>query len=236
MKQTMIAIPLAAVLLLAACQAPLGPRGPADGLPEGTGQVSVDLRSNDGPARTAYPDMPVVADFAYKYFFTPAGGSALEKIPEGAYGSRAFTLPVGTYTLEVRAYNDTAKTNQVAVGTASFAVSAGVTTPVPVNLLPETALGSGTLNYTVTYPATATLTSLTYAPVDTPLSTTTLESSATGGFTYGTVTAVPVGCYLVIAQLSDGGKTTGNSEVVYIYQRLSTTVDFIFTAWDFTTP
>jgi hypothetical protein len=48
--------------------------------------------------------------------------------------------------------------------------------------------------------------------------------------------AVAAGYYLFTALLSDGGKTAGRSEVVHIYDKLTTTVTFGFVAGDFTQP
>jgi hypothetical protein len=107
---------------------------------------------------------------------------------------------------------------------------------VGVTLAPVADAGTGTLEYTVTYPATATivltLTNLAGGTV------TLTDASPTSDATISQ-SGIPAGYYALTASLTDStGKTAGHSEVVHIYQGLTTTVGagdgFAFGAGAFT--
>ncbi|GHT75504.1 hypothetical protein FACS1894124_6950 [Spirochaetia bacterium] len=122
------------------------------------------------------------------------------------------------------------------VRAAAFTVTGGVSTPVSVTLEPEKSTGTGTLTYTVTYPAGATLVSLEWKKLGSSDASIDLKSTATTTTTThsGTKTAVDAGYYVITAALTDGNKTAGKKEVVHIYQNLTTEAAFTFEADDFT--
>ncbi|GHT56601.1 hypothetical protein FACS1894109_06080 [Spirochaetia bacterium] len=230
-----------AALLFAACSNPLSPS--LDGgiaTESGTGRVRVSIAGEDfAPAasvRTIFPGQPVESTLHFVYTFTKDEAEAVGEVktPVG----NDFTLTTGDWNLTVDAYLEAGHTNLVASGStpAAFTVNEGVSTGVSVTLEPVTSEGTGTLTYTVTYPVGATLDSLTWKKLGVP-GTTDLKSTATITATTssGTEASVAAGYYVITAALSDGGKTAGKTEVVHIYQNLTTDVTgFDFTAADFT--
>jgi hypothetical protein len=260
-------------LLLAGCAVPVSaPQGaPAGG---GLGTVRVEVSGfgdipgvsatpklqagptdPQGPQRTVYPTPPTER---LKYTYTwKTSGMKMELQPE-QYSPGNFILALGTYTLDVKAYVtevDDADANLVGTGVGT--VDGGNTTitvggsPDPITVTvalkpqPLDGTGTGTLAYTIKYPTTATVLSLTLqnlgdvgwgvanlTPTDTP--TTTLTGT----------TDVPAGNYLLRAKLWNDARVAGMSETVRIYDNMTTTVpntdpapsaaSFAFTAEDFT--
>jgi hypothetical protein len=218
--------------------------------------------------RTVFPAIPALGDLTLEYWFTQTAGPWTDNTPWTEYtpvsgagtNTPVFHLPVGGYTLLVEAYSAGVFLTEGL--SATFTVSYANSTPVTVALLAPSdpsiigGLGGlGTLAYTVTYPAGATLTSLTLTDLDTPATVIDLRVPAAApgdpAVTYsagppatGTVTALPAGYYTLTAALTDAtGKTAGHSEVVHIYQGLTTMVDgslagggFAFGEGAFTTP
>jgi hypothetical protein len=253
---------LAAALLLSGCAEVLNPSA---GQAAGTGTVRVLINGgNAAAARTVFPDftgdLGATTALYYKYWFAKNGGAAAEKTPDA--GSQ-FILEVGTYTLTVEAYTDAGKTAKVGTGdgtvggNTSFAITAGPNaTPITVTLEPWSATTTGTFTYTITYPAGATLDTLTWAPAATPAVTVDLlitdtavehiSVTTTSGSTAGAKTLAAPGNYVVRALLTDSaGKIAGKEEVVRIYGGLNTVIDagisgkeygFAFTAGDFIEP
>ncbi|GHT60501.1 hypothetical protein FACS1894109_18230 [Spirochaetia bacterium] len=231
-----------AAVLFAACSDPLSPSLKAGiTTAPGTGQVRVSIAGTGfAPAasvRTIYPTKPVEATLHYVYTFTKdeVGAEPQELTPTG----NVFTLTTGDWNLTVTAWLEEAHDNLIGTGStgAAFTVTVGGSTPVSVTLEPEKSTGSGTLTYTVTYPATATLVSLTWEKLgvvgDTDLISTATTNTA--GTLSGTETSVDVGYYVITAALTEsGGETAGKKEVVHIYDNLTTEAAFTFTADDFT--
>ncbi|GHV32495.1 hypothetical protein AGMMS4952_22940 [Spirochaetia bacterium] len=229
-----------AAVLFAACSNSVSPSLNAGiSTAPGTGQVRVSIAGEDfAPAasvRTIFPTQPVLP-LHYKYTFTKAGASPQVMSPVGG----VFTLTTGNWNLTVDAYLEAAFTTQVASGStdAAFAVTEGGSTPVIVTLEPEKSSGTGTLTYTVAYPAGATLDSLTWKKLGSVDPSVDLKSTATTDTPTtlsGTKTPVDAGYYVITAALTEsGGETAGNKEVVHIYDNLTTSAGFTFTADDFT--
>ena len=245
----------AAALLLAACESPLRPLAPANSMYAETGQVlvfvdlwagelpSANIAANvgfdaggfdaDGLARTIYPGK--VFDH-YVYTFTKSGGSPEVKTPEGD----VFTLAAGSWTLAVGGYATSSSDSLAATGStaSAFTVSAdALTDNITVSMAPVVSEGQGTLSYSITYPATATLQTLSLMSLGVSGTTNLLTGAAiNGGTTTGTKTALAAGYYLMSATLTDAGKTAGKSEVVHIGNDLTTNAAFTFAAVYFTEP
>ncbi|GHU93168.1 hypothetical protein FACS189479_04080 [Spirochaetia bacterium] len=230
-----------AAVLFAACSNPLSPF-PNAGISTapGTGQVRVSIAGEGfAPAasvRTIFPTQPVLP-LHYVYTFTKAGAASQVMSP---VSGTTFTLATGNWNLTVDAYLEAAHTTLIGTGStgAAFTVTVGASTAVSVTLEPETtSTGSGTLTYTVNYPAGATLNSLTWEKLGV-VGTTDLISTATTTTTTtlsGTETAVAAGYYMITAALTESsGKTAGKKQVVHIYGNLPTAAVFTFTTIDFT--
>jgi hypothetical protein len=209
-----------------------------------------DPWSGNGPARTVYPTKP---DFYYTYTFTKAGESTgVQKIPDG---NGVFTLETGVWNLKVDAYLPTDHTKLAATGStgttgssAAFTVSQDTTTSnISITLVPyKSGETGGSLTWAITYPEGTTLESLTWKKADNTGATgdlkTTAATTKTGPATAnhvttfsGTKTPAAAGYYQITALLAGAeGKTAGRSEVVHIYQNLTTDVVFAFGQSDFT--
>ncbi|GHV26819.1 hypothetical protein AGMMS4952_07510 [Spirochaetia bacterium] len=222
-----------AAVLFAACSNLVSPP-PNAGISTtpGTGQVRVSIAGEDfAPARTIYPTQLTLY---YVYTFTKAGEEEGE-VKTTVDGT--FTLETGNWNLTVTAYPEAEHTNLAATGSTAFTVTAGGSSPVIVTLEPEKGTGSGTLTYTVTYPAGAALDSITWKKLGSADPGVDLKSTATTDTDTtlsGTETPVDAGYYVITAALTDGNKTAGKKEVVHIYQNLTTEAVFTFGAQDFT--
>jgi hypothetical protein len=207
----------AAAFLLAACADPVTPH-PGTATAPGTGQVRVHF--TDDPARTIYP-AKVFDHYVYTFYHGDETTGEV-KTPTGDI----FTLEAGSWTLAVEAYAGEADETLAATGsTAAFTVNDGqLTDNITVTLTPVGSEGTGTVSYTITYPAGATLETLSWQQLGgtgtTDLKTGVTPSTADSVTTFaGTKPTIDAGYYLISATLTDGaGKTAGKSEVVHIYK------------------
>ncbi|GHV26930.1 hypothetical protein AGMMS4952_07810 [Spirochaetia bacterium] len=225
-KQLIYSLIAAAVFLTAACTNPVTQAAGIDvSTAPGTGQVRISF--TDGAARTIYP--ATVFDH-YVYTFTRSGGTPEVKTPDG---SGVFTLETGSWTLAVQAYATSSSGSLAATGsTAAFTINDGqLTDNITVTMAPVVSGGTGTLTYTITYPAGTTLTTLTWEQLGVN-GTTNLTKTASG--VEETLSPVNAGYYLLTVTLTDAGKTAGKSEVVHIYKNLTTDAALTFTTEDFT--
>jgi predicted outer membrane repeat protein len=213
-------------------------------IPEGFGTVQVSL--TQGAARTIMPEADL-DELYLQYSFKKDGGEPIEKTPaEKTPTGGRFTLEPGSYTLEVKAYVNSAHTQLAAQSAAptAFTITNGVAAaPVNVTLHPIADTGTGSLEFSLEYPAGVTveaftLTLIAGGAIDLKPEGT---SSGSGPITFsGTKTAIPAGYYLLRVTLRDstGALATrdsfsGRIEVVHIYQNLKSEAHYVFTADDF---
>jgi hypothetical protein len=228
---------IAAALVLAGCSNPLfekpqeaASQEAAAELPAGLGAVRVIF--TQGEARTVMP-APVLGVLHLKYLFTKGAEPEVEKSPADG----VFTLEPGDYTLRVEAYVDPDKILLAAGGSsASFTINAGVMAqPVNVTLSPIVSEGTGSLEFSLTYPAGSTVEYLTLTPIAGGV-TLDLKAAGTvsGNTLSGTKSVIPSGYYLIETRMGNGaGAYAGKSEVAHIYQNLTTRADYTFTADNF---
>ncbi|WP_010253356.1 hypothetical protein [Treponema primitia] len=256
-----LAVLLGFALLMAGCAVPVsGPGGNVAG-GGGLGTVRVEISglvpepvsgvsaapvsgvSATPKLRTAYPTPPSTSGLFYTYTWTDIGsGTTVTPEKDG----ENFILAVGNYTLDVEAYVGGAKNPAKLVGTGVGKVDDGTTITVngsvptitvtvalePVDgTVAETATVTGTLAYTITYPAGVTTLSLTLQklgddgePVTTLSPTSTTTNASTGVTTATGTTNVAAGDYLLRATLGNSAGAAGMSETVRIYGNMTTTV------------
>jgi len=210
---------LSLILLFGSCQHSVDPP------PIGYGRIAVvpDTFS----ARTAFPH----ADFdSYKFIFKKVPDTVSELTPDnGGY----FTLEVGNYTVEMRAFIGGTLAASGVSGT--FSVHEGDNDPVVVYLSPISGAAQGTFTYTVTYPAGAqaviTLQQWDNS-LDIPLTPTAL--SAGNGVTE--TLNLDAASYLLAVLVSKNGSYAGTTEAVHVYQLLTTEYTHHFNIEDFITP
>jgi hypothetical protein len=206
-------------------------------IPEGFGTVTVRL--TQGAARTAMPEIEQLTALSLKYFFTKDAVQE-EKTAEGG----KFILEPGTYSLTVEVYANETELEPAARGTKDeIIIVAGVDAePVDLFLYPVASRnGFGDLDFSLTYPAGATVETFTLTqiggafPIDlteerTPSGT---DPVVLSGLLSGP-NAISAGYYLLqVALKNSAGISTGQVEVVHIYQDLTTTAEYVFTAGDF---
>jgi hypothetical protein len=207
--------------------------GPVTGLSRSFGSITVNL--SQGAERTLIPSL--ILDHLYlEYLFAKDGGTPAPKTPEGD----KFILEPGTYRLEVRAFVDAAKEKLAAQGDADFAVSAGRAGTVNLSLRPVTSGGgTGSLNFSLEYPAGAEPEIFTLSPIageEDPIDLKTAGSvSGVDPVSFsGTKTGIPLGYYLLQVVLRDeSGALAGRTEVAYVYQNLAVQAAYTFSADDF---
>jgi hypothetical protein len=211
----------------------------------GTGRVQVNVLTSAASthvqsARTVYPPIPHQDSLHYVYVFTRDEENAEEQVktPDTVGGS-VFTLETGNWNLTVKAYLEAGHEKLVATGStgSAFTIADGeLNSTITVTLAPEKSEGEGTLTYTITYPAGAAFTSLTWEPAAGTVAGAnySLPAYTTNGVKVIKPEAVDAGYYVFTALLTHGDKTAGKSEVVHIYQNLTTDVDLVFIPSDFT--
>jgi hypothetical protein len=189
---------------------------------EGKGLVRIETGS--GPARTALPS--AVFDH-YEYSFS-LDGVPVGTIEPTTTGGAAFELSPGNWEVTVNAYAGSGNDTLAAQGSESFSVILGQETKIAVKLSPIVSSGTGTLNYTLSYPDGAVVTSFTLARL---ADTEDIDLKAFGESTsvnlIGTMT-VPSGYYLARGVAQKDGVTAGKSEVVHIYNNLITELELKF--------
>ena len=201
-------------------------------LTNGTGADTETFR-----AQTITPT-PAVNDFAlYKLFFTGTGGNSntqdVDRTP--ATLNNPVELPVGTWELEVFAYKTGSDDQPTAQG--SFAgvidIKNGGTTSGDVTLTTFVPGGTGTFNWTISYPANVnavmTIMDLYESPVEPQF------SIASGASDYRTLDSGYY--YIVLVELTNTitNQTAKRRETLYIHNGLTSTFTHTFTAANFFT-
>jgi formylglycine-generating enzyme required for sulfatase activity len=243
MTQTLKMVALVALVALAGCNMLTAPNIGDDGAgntPAGMGQVQVTL-NGQGVAKTVIPSA-VFDHYVYTFFRVDENGGALN--PSIAVvtqrpvtnNAEVFVLETGRWEVQVDAYVDATDDSLAATGTsAAFTIVQGAGNgSVIVTLTPVADDGQGTLKYTISYPTGATITALTWQRLaGTGFNMTPEITPETGTFS-GTQT-YDAGYYLLTAQLQNATGIAGKSEVVHIYQNLTTEATLGFTDADFST-
>jgi hypothetical protein len=229
LQQGIFGFILGTALLLAACANPaIPPAGTGAATAPGTGQVRIIFTY--GAARTIYPAMEF-HHCVYTFTTVPGGVSSVLTPNAGV-----FTLTANeTYTLHVDAYATASADSLAARGdtASSFTVDASGNIPaINVTLTPWVTEGTGTLRYTIHYPAGASIRTLTWGPMG---GAPALSLPAYGSGVQGTKGPVNAGYYALSVSLRDAaGKTVGKREVVHIYKNMTTDAAFSFSGEDFT--
>jgi hypothetical protein len=235
----------AALAGFTACQNPLDLEKPASAKPaeQGYGKVTISLGAiesvvDTGAARTVYP---VKSGLTCVYTFTKAGGQPQTLTPTDGI----FSLEYGEWTVEVKAYTGTAiEANLTGSGGKTFTVNAASQT-VAVELAgASAATGTGTFRYRIQYPQGARISGFTMKKL--PELTTSVTLNYGAGTTSDGVTTiaetkadVSAGFYFITLRLEQQGRYAGRSEVVHIYDKLTSewgtaSAPLAFTANDFT--
>jgi len=180
----------------------------------GYGIIRIDIEGAQ-EARTVFPSLTFDK---YVYTFTKAGETS--GVDHQPAGSNVFTLEVGTYTVEVKAYVTDGTDKLSASGTsASFTVSSGANSPVSVGL--SAAAGTGKFNYTINYPANASIKQVSLLKWSNQSAVTLNSQNITNGIT-GTPD-LDSGSYFLTVLIERGGHYAGINEAISIYPEKTTT-------------
>jgi len=201
-------IAFACVVLFAACGDTLTP-------PDENMYGRISIRVVGGEARTV---LPQAAFDKYVYTFTKSGGAAVEKSPDK---NGLFTLELGSYAVEVKAYiGAPGPYTLVASGVSpQFTVSSGNNASVIVKLNEVNAGGQGKFTYSITYPegAAAEITLQKWPGLDN-------IALNPGDITNGKTQTLQLdtGSYLLSVRVKKDRSYAGVSEAVHITSSLST--------------
>jgi len=183
----------------------------------GYGRISISFEGG-ATSQTARTVLPSTAFDKYVYTFTKSGGAVVEKAPDK---NGFFTLELGSYTVEVKAYIGTAEPfTLVASGVSSqFTVSPGSNAAVEVFLSEVNSGGQGKFSYTITYPAGATA-EITLQKWPGLNNITINPGNIANGKTQ--TLQLDTGSYLLAVLVNKDGSSAGISEAVHITSSLST--------------
>jgi hypothetical protein len=224
---------LTLVLILAACTNIFRPEANSSEIVlEGMGTARIRLNAGES-VRTVVPAM---GTYYFTLDFTAPKKAAVNKaLNGGANLTLTVVLEPAVWTLEVKGYADSAKTDLKVSGRASVPITAGIVSSFDVYLAPDfSSGGTGGLDYSISFPATARGTFGLY-PIDDTLGTSReIAVSDVGGTASGTLW-LSQGSYRAVIDLYDGAANTAAvwSGVTHIYNGSTTPLAHTFTAVSF---
>jgi len=200
---------------------------------DGFGAVRVSF--SQGAARTALPEVMLESFYRIEYLFV-RGGVPTAIVPQG----NIFQLEPGSYQLTVRAFMGSNENTLAAQGSSNtFTVTAGQSTSVTVTLQPIVSEGTGTFEFSMSYPAGVSVETYTLSLIVGGVTNNLMSNSTTSGSgpvtRSGKLDNVAAGYYLLQMRLKNAeGASAGKVEVVHIYQNMVTEAKgYTFAAVDF---
>jgi hypothetical protein len=139
--------------------------------------------------------------------------------------SATVALDPAVWTLEVKGYADSARTDLKVTGRTGVSVIAGTASSVDVYLTPGfSSGGAGSLAYSISFPAEVSRAFFVLYPLDAPGDSREIDISGTGGAASGTLADLPEGSYLALIDLYDSAnnKAAVWTGAAHIYDGLST--------------
>jgi hypothetical protein len=199
--QTEIAA-LALILMLAACNDLTGPEAKGasgEPIPVGMGMARIRLNAGEG-ARTAVPG---IGTYYFTLEFIAPGKTTVNEALSGGM-SITVALEPAVWTLEVKGYADSAKTDLKLSGRTSIPIVEGTASSFEVYLTPEFSFGGiGNLSYSISFPATTRGAFALYPMDDTPGTSLEIDISGAGGTASGALADLPEGSYRAAINLYD---------------------------------
>jgi len=198
------------------------------------GKIQIIAQAKTKPEKNSRTVLPSPVFDKYTYTFIKTGQTAgTELTPDN---SGLFTLDIGSYSVEVKAYIGMEGSYSLAASGVSqqFTISPGDNEPVIVPLSAVTQ-GQGLFSYTVTFPADAwaeIILEQWHGEDDIYLS----PSPVAGINGLTEMLELEAGTYLLTVQVNKGVHTAGITEVIYIYPFLTTEYAKDFVDEDFHAP
>jgi hypothetical protein len=223
---------LLGLLILAGCsnalpQAPLTDGAfPAAVLPAGMGRLTISLAGTGTGSgeRTLFPSAPVSFS-KYELAFTPkTGQTAISPVTFTDVDSYSLSLPTGDWTVEARAYVQIQGVTGITNGdyVAAWGSEDVTVGPTPGNISIDLRggvdEGKGVFSYTTVIPAALESATLEILDLDegTQIQSVNLKTVASGSI------ALDSGYYLLKISRVKGADTTVRTEVIHIYDGLTT--------------
>jgi hypothetical protein len=211
-------------LMMAGCAGIMDPPENGEGLQNGpAGNLTVRIGYSLTSARTVYPvyDSDRTTPLNYVLEFSAHPAATHEPVSASPGVPVSIRLETGSWTVTAKAM---AGAVEKASGTWTGNVTANGNVPVAIALSPVGGTSTGTLAYTLYFPA-GTTGSLTLE--NSGGSSAGSESSFTSG-TEGTIDSLAPGSYLVKVSLGKDTETAGRTEAVHIVAGLATKVAYNF--------
>jgi len=192
----------------------------------GYGRISI-IFGEDGaplfeaPLQEERTVLPSTVFDKYEYTFTKEGEEEGEIRKPDTDG--LFTLEVGSYTVEVKAYIGVAESYTLAASGVSevFSIGSGSNAPVKVKLTRVYTQEPGKFKYTITYPESAEAEITLKKWLDMSAITLTPENLTDGNGISETL-ELPAGSYLLTVIVKKDGLYAGKNEAVHVYPLIVT--------------
>jgi hypothetical protein len=228
-------VALAMILVLAACTDPTG-SGTGETIPQGMGLARIRLGAGEGVQSVVRTVLPGIEGYYFTLEFTAPGKTTVNKTLDSVM-SVTVALEPAVWTLEVKGYTNSSMTVLKVRGNISVPITAGTESSFDVYLTPDfRSGGTGTLNYSISFPASVRAVFGLYPIDDTPGTSHEIDISASaGGTAAGTLSNLPEGSYMTVIELYDGAgnRAAVQTEAAHIYDGLTTTLTRSFAAADF---
>jgi hypothetical protein len=225
---------LALILMLAACDNLTGPKaGGVSGepIPEGMGMARIQLNAGES-ARTAVPAMGA---YYFTLEFTAPEKTTVNEVLSGGM-SVTVALEPAVWTLEVKGYADSSKTDLKLTGRVSVPITEGTASSFEVYLMPEfSSGGTGSLFYNIRFPATVSRGFFALYPMDASETSREIDISGAWETASDTLSYLPQGSYRAVVDLYDGAvnKAAAWTGAVHISGGFTTTLTHTFSTGDF---
>jgi hypothetical protein len=210
---------------------------PEETIPPGKGLARIRLRAGDGsPLASVRTALPEIGSLYFTLEFTALEKTTVHETLDSGL-SLTVALEPAVWTLTVRGYPDALHTDPEdlkVTGTTSVAITGGTAASFEVYLTPNLVSGgSGSLSYSVSFPAGVNRALLGLYPMDdTPGTSHEIDLSSSPN---GTIPNIPEGVYRVVIDLYDSvnNRAAGHTEAVHIYDLLPTPLTRNFTTANF---
>jgi hypothetical protein len=202
-------------------------------IPQGMGLARIRLgTSAQSVVRTILPD---IGGYYFTLDFTAPGKTTVNRTLNGGVMSLTVALEPAIWALEVKGYANSGMSDLKVRGSISVPITVGTESTFDVSLIPDfSALGTGTLDYTISFPGTVSRAFFCLYPMDAPDASREIDILPAVD-RIGTLSNLFEGSYLAVIDLYDGAgnKAAVWTRAVHIYGGVATSLAPAFTSADF---